>query len=110
MFSSGLHSSYLLPHHCRFVLFSLRGSSPPRACLVPSFSLEVFPAAIVNSSSSIFKARRLLVLASSLRFSWRLGFSSMLLFKARVSARRSLTALQFGDMMENARAQESEFE
>ncbi|MED6151116.1 hypothetical protein PIB30_079230 [Stylosanthes scabra] len=110
MFSSGLHSSRLLPHHRRFILFSLRGSSPPRARLVPSFSLEVFPAAIVDSSSSVFKARRLLVLASSLRFSWRLGFPSMSLFKARVSARRSLTALQFGAMMENARAQESEFE
>ncbi|MED6186952.1 hypothetical protein PIB30_071707, partial [Stylosanthes scabra] len=110
MFSSGLHSSRLLPHHHRFVLFSLRGSPPPHARLVPSFSLELFPAAIVDSSSSVFKARRLLVLASSLCFSWRLGFPSMSLFKARVSARRSLIALQFGAMMENARAQESEFE
>ncbi|MED6225415.1 hypothetical protein PIB30_093530, partial [Stylosanthes scabra] len=57
VFSSGLYSSRLLPHHRRIAHFILRGSSPPRAHLFPSFSLEVLPKAIVDSSSSPSRAR-----------------------------------------------------
>ncbi|MED6126591.1 hypothetical protein PIB30_079921 [Stylosanthes scabra] len=75
------------------------------------FRSSLFPSSSTPSSIRPLQSSRIVAASCSPRpVIFVGGFPSMSLFKARVSARRSLTALQFGAMMENARAQESEFE